>query len=899
MKKLITFLLFLHLLPAFCQWTGPPFCGEFAYKTALGEGEMEVSTISSWKNGSLLIAGKTNRHLVNPRSYDAPREYLDYRILCVGTDGKPCQDFGEAGEVVFEIEHYTASRFDAYLPNLLIEHQKKILVAGRSGLELLLFQLLADGSLDPTFGSEGVIRIKDNPSFQLSAVRNAVHKKDGKILLLAELDYLKIEMALLQFHPNGQPDSSFGKHGMARFEDKDIFGVQLSRPFFNQRLQLLSDESPLILGYKNPDSTDYFLLQLKPDGSLNKSLPQQGLWTSQNLPLAHISDISVTSSGHILLFGKSHPTFRPAIFKMNSMGMPDQSFGQDGFATLPPSIPDTLPQSNLIGSLSGGKITAFYAEKNADNFFQIQLDGSYDSTFGFRGLRTLSRPLPSLSVRDFTLSQAGDLFLLWDSPEEAALLKKLGTKGENDFSLSPSGYQPVSPPEGGSVPLAMAEDSTGRLWICGASEYPTWGSGNNPPKNQGFLHSFLPHQACFPGHSFLQKQQAADVFYADLLQAGDSLLIAGKNHLQPLFKAVFSDGRPEYTFDTQVLFAINGRALQVQKLPDGRIILGGYYPYPGFMRFFPNGAPDLSLASAGIVQNEDIYVTKNKILSMHGYADGRVLLAGFWSHQFSMLRFLENGELDPDFGQMGLVEQWSQFIPAQIFWDEHGRIMVAGSEEGMLQLRAFQANGRPDSTFGKAGIVKAYFPSGEIQIFDAARFPNGDFLLAGQLQDRGTAQKSWLLAHFTADGKAVEAFGEGGMRKISFGNADASASSIHMTEERIFVGGTVRDQMRVLQMDRQSFLMEEKEKAVQHVQLFPNPLNEQASLSYSLSYGQRIEISLYDLPGKKLYSFLNEERLAGQHLEQLHFPTGLQPGLYMLRLSGQENRIGIKVLIQN
>lgn len=66
--------------------------------------------------------------------------------------------------------------------------------------------------------------------------------------------------------------------------------------------------------------------------------------------------------------------------------------------------------------------------------------------------------------------------------------------------------------------------------------------------------------------------------------------------------------------------------------------------------------------------------------------------------------------------------------------------------------------------------------------------------------------------------------------------------------------------------------------------IFPNPAKNQVNITYSLNEIRTIEINIYDINGRKISTLLNTIVSTGEHVQYLLLPSGVKPGIYLIRL---------------
>jgi hypothetical protein len=67
------------------------------------------------------------------------------------------------------------------------------------------------------------------------------------------------------------------------------------------------------------------------------------------------------------------------------------------------------------------------------------------------------------------------------------------------------------------------------------------------------------------------------------------------------------------------------------------------------------------------------------------------------------------------------------------------------------------------------------------------------------------------------------------------------------------------------------------------LQNYPNPFNPSTTLSYELSNDSYVDLSIFDLKGKKITSLINDNRSAGTHSIRFN-AADLPAGVYFYRL---------------
>jgi len=152
--------------------------------------------------------------------------------------------------------------------------------------------------------------------------------------------------------------------------------------------------------------------------------------------------------------------------------------------------------------------------------------------------------------------------------------------------------------------------------------------------------------------------------------------------------------------------------------PDGKIVTAGYY-YPGgpnpsnikMVRFNPDGSRDATFGTDGRVwMNEGI----NEVIhDVRLLSDGRIIVCGIRGNDFLLMRFLPNGQLDPDFGTNGRVTTAfgaGYAIPGNMVVRPNGKILLAGRAVNHIAVAYYNEDGSPDTSFSGDGKLEFIYP---------------------------------------------------------------------------------------------------------------------------------------------------------------------------------------------
>ncbi|MFC2094173.1 hypothetical protein ACFLSH_00960 [Bacteroidota bacterium] len=192
-----------------------------------------------------------------------------------------------------------------------------------------------------------------------------------------------------------------------------------------------------------------------------------------------------------------------------------------------------------------------------------------------------------------------------------------------------------------------------------------------------------------------------------------------------------------------------GKSLVIQN--DGKIVVAGFtYIINKFfmtlLRYESNGDLDPSFGESGIVVTE-INGRRGK-MDMAIQNDGKIILVGpsevETSHHFTVLRFNNNGSLDQSFGRKGVTKTIiGNYSEAEsVALDLNGNIVVAGTTElgnEQFAVAMYNQQGVLVSDFGLDGIVKASFIKNSVDRAHSVAIDNdGNIIVAGETKNEYT-----------------------------------------------------------------------------------------------------------------------------------------------------------------
>jgi len=220
-----------------------------------------------------------------------------------------------------------------------------LLVAAVVGSQLHVAQLLADGTLDSSFGNAGTLTLQAGAPLQF--VESITALADGGLLLHAAPS---VQNSLFKYTADGLLDTSFGDNGRVALD-----GVA------SYRGDVAVQEDGKLLLATTTDFHDFAVLRLNADGSRDTGFGTDGL-VSVDLPgdSAQATTIAVQDDGKLLVAGYAYANGGEdlATVRLNSDGSLDTGYGSaDGNTRLVGSagsdVLQGLDSDEILRGLSG------------------------------------------------------------------------------------------------------------------------------------------------------------------------------------------------------------------------------------------------------------------------------------------------------------------------------------------------------------------------------------------------------------------------------------------------------------------------------------------------------------------------------------------------------------------
>jgi uncharacterized delta-60 repeat protein len=338
-----------------------------------------------------------------------------------------------------------------------------IVANGIFNYELVLVRYLPDGMLDTSFGVNGIVI---NTQFNECNFVSLILQSNGKIIIGGQVQLIPNtadKAAMLRYNNDGSLDTTFGSNGVVITTIPNNGG---SSSLF-AHLKTLSDNKILVAYISAVD--DVIVLRYDNNGTIDMTFGLNGIFqlnlgnNTSTQSNENVSSIELQSDGKIILGGGTDVNNVPEnwdsfLVRVNSDGNIDSSFGTNGVVITDFNGRDGFSNINIIND----SIIATGYSFGANNTSKIILakytnNGTLDSNFGINGkviTQTTSSNMHDI-VLDAILQTDGKIICAGQngrgfnfdggtSQSSDMLLLRYNTNGSLDTTFSPTGYVTTS-----------------------------------------------------------------------------------------------------------------------------------------------------------------------------------------------------------------------------------------------------------------------------------------------------------------------------------------------------------------------------------------------------------------------------------------------------------------------
>ncbi len=689
--------------------------------SANGAYSEEARSLAIQNDGKLVAAGSS----VNGGSQN-------FALVRYNIDGSKDQTFGNNGIVVSPIG------LSSYSSKVLIQPDQKIVVVGASKANnqaeyiFTIARYNPDGTLDVTFGTNGVVTttLGTLDSFPYSAQIQI----DGKIVVAGRsVDGTNI-ITLVRYKADGSLDNTFGSSGIVTTPIENSNCEARSVTIQNDGKIIIAGD------YANGSNNDDFVIvRYNSDGNLDNSFGTNGVTLTpigafNDEPNA----VGIQEDGKIIAAGRTYNGSDGdfVLVRYNSNGSLDNAFGNNGIKVI--VLENSFETAYDFAVLNNGKIiaTGYTSGTNLDNSITVRFnaDGSLDNTFGNNGIEITEVGFPLENINSVALqNNNGEEKIVansysWNGNNNDFALSRFNPDGtlDNTFGINGNVITTIGDSSNNQIE-SMAVQNDGKIVAAGSSyfdsEHHTVAIRFTPNGN-------LDNSFGTGGISLLPANNSIQYVYSAAIQDDGKIIASGSSYLGngSGFAAVRynTDGSFDNTFGAEgVLFIPIGNsysfAFSSAIQDDGKIILAGSYRNVdkdnfALIRCNVDGRLDSTFGIGGIV-NVPIGSSTNRCYSIQLQNDGKIIAAGSYGDihdsQIAVVRYNSDGSLDNSFGTDGIVftpTADSSSVAYSVKLQGDGKIVIGGSDNGESYITIrYNNDGSLDPTFGLNGIITYKF----------------------------------------------------------------------------------------------------------------------------------------------------------------------------------------------
>ncbi len=370
----LTFSSTVFAAPGDLDQTFNPPLGWVSYDNAISGNGVAIQP-----DGKIVLVGTTE----NPMNDDV-------LVLRYGTEGNLDTSFGASGVITFDGDAGYIDRGSA----VAVQPDGKILILANShngpdSFNVLLLRYEPGGSLDVTFGNNGIATYM-GPTQGANDFGNALAiQPDGKIVVVGSTDdNMQADLLVLRYNSDGTPDNTFGINGVVTYNYQA--NTQAQSNDFGRAVALQPDGKMIAVGSTNINSgTDQLLMvRFNGNGFLDTSFGGgQGAVTFASAGSAASGNaVAIDPAlGKIVVVGSMAEKY-VLVLKYEANGLPDNAFGEMGIVTY---TNQSQSSANAVAIQPDGKIlVAGSATVAAPDLLVLRYEnnGTLDTNFGNGGV---------------------------------------------------------------------------------------------------------------------------------------------------------------------------------------------------------------------------------------------------------------------------------------------------------------------------------------------------------------------------------------------------------------------------------------------------------------------------------------------------------------------------------
>ncbi|HNW98820.1 MAG TPA: T9SS type A sorting domain-containing protein [Bacteroidales bacterium] len=382
-----------------------------------------------------------------------------------------------------------------------------------------------------------------------------------------------------------------------------------------------------------------------------------------------------------------------------------------------------------------------------------------------------------------------------------------------------------------------------------------------------------------------------------------------------------ADGTLDNTFDsngstTTAIGTGNDIAQSLAIQPDGKIVAAGFSMSTSgwdfaVVRYNSDGSLDTDFSTDGKVTTA-IGTTDDRGYAVAIQPDGKIVVAGLSYNgsdmDFALVRYNSDGTLDINFGTNGKVTTaigTGEDVALSMALQSDGKIVLAGySYNGStpdIALARYNSDGTLDTGFSSDGKVTTDIASEEDRAYSVKIQADNKILVGGLTSI--SSNYDFALVRYNSDGTLDTDFSSDGKVTTAIGpSLDYAYAMTIQPNGRILLGGISTngsnyDFAITRYLSGLNIGVVEFSKSEKNILVYPNPIQQNSVLEYTLDKNENISIRMVDMQGKTVKTFIdNEKQNAGDHKQNIFIPQEIPAGSYFIVISSESGQEKIKII---
>jgi len=354
--------------------------------------------------------------------------------------------------------------------------------------------------------------------------------------------------------------------------------------------------------------------------------------------------------------------------------------------------------------------------------------------------------------------------------------------------------------------------------------------------------------------------------------------------------------------------------------PNGKILVSGFSNQNGNSDFAVaqynlDGTQDIMFGNGG-VSLADFGSNFDHAYSMQLQPDGKIIVAGSTGvgpySKFAMVRFLEDGGLDYEFADGGLLTDHigsASNYATSVSMQLDGKIILAGfaynGNSNDFAMARYTPNGTIDHSFNLNGKLVSPIGKSEDVAYSVGVQPDGKILLAGFSTNNATNE--FTLSRFTTTTNDINIVDDTKVRETVNLNKNNTMNSSNKIGEK-----TISEEMISFEAQTLISTYSETDTKIENdanfgnveiaflknsVVLYPNPIQQSAALKYSLSNHEIITIKISDMHGRLIQTVVDgENQIPGLYIQAIELPYDMASGNYYVTISSPNGKATVKFI---